>query len=100
MSLDDFHPAFVSSMHAQGYESLCVRGEAGLCAVKQFNFTWGLVVKMDPAGYERRYCFERREEAMAALAAWDGVGHPGGPWIKCKGAQVDLLNPSFGLLVS
>ena len=32
---------------------------------------------------------------LAALAAWDGEEHPGGPWIKCKGAGIDLLNPSF-----
>ena len=30
-----------------------------------------------------------------ALALWDGQGHPSGPWIKCKGAGVDLLNPSL-----
>lgn len=62
----------------------------------QFNFTVGLVVGLDWAGHSRRYCYEFAEDAIEALDAWDGQDHPGGPWIKCKGAGIDLLNPTIG----
>lgn len=54
-----------------------------------------IVVGPDPMGYSRRYCYEHATEAKAALAAWNGRDHPGGPWIKCKGAGLDLLNPAL-----
>ncbi len=65
------------------------------CAIQRFNFTTAIVVGLDPVGYSRRYCYEHAEEAEIALAAWDGQNHPGGPWIKCKGPGIDLLNPSL-----
>lgn len=71
-----------------------------VCGLYQFMFTTGIVVGLDAAGYERRYCFENRHDALAALKSWDGIGHPPGPWIKLKGAMngcmVDLVNPAFG----
>ncbi|UUZ66578.1 hypothetical protein LP417_34180 (plasmid) [Polaromonas sp. P1-6] len=51
---------------------------------------------LNESGYERRYCYEYEVDARAALKAWDGVEHPSGPWIKCKGAGFDLLNPGLG----
>jgi len=54
-----------------------------------------VVVGLDAVGYQRRYCYEHAADARAALMAWDGNGHPSGPWIKCKGAGIDLLNPNF-----
>ncbi len=50
-----------------------------------------------PLGYERRYCFEHEHQARDALLDWDGVDHPGGDWIKCKGIDIDLLNPNLAL---
>jgi hypothetical protein len=57
----------------------------------------GLAVGLGWEGHGRRYCYEFTKDAIAALEAWDGKDHPGGPWIKCKGAGIDLLNPSFGV---
>ncbi|WP_213957487.1 hypothetical protein [Variovorax sp. dw_954] len=86
--------SLMESLSASGYTNLrMLRGK--LCAVKRFNFTTAIVVGMDVVGHERRYCYEHRLEAQAALLEWDGDGHPSGPWIKCKGAGVDLLNPAF-----
>ena len=68
-----------------------------LVGLLRFNFTVGLVVGLDWLGHDRRYCYEHAEEAVEALDAWDGHDHPDGPWIKCKGAGIDLLNPNFGL---
>ena len=79
-------------LEAQGYRHVMLRG-GRVCAVKGFVFTTALLVGIDPFGYTLRYCYEHAAEAEAALAGWDGTGHPGGPWIKCKGAGVELLNP-------
>ncbi|MDM0110220.1 hypothetical protein QTH97_35385 [Variovorax sp. J22R24] len=79
---------------ASGYTDLRVI-EGVQCAVRRFNFTTAIVVDIDPVGYQRRYCYEHGADARAALAAWDGREHPPGPWIKCKGGGVDLLNPAF-----
>ena len=88
--------SFALELAREGYRKLCIRAGA-VCGLYSFNFTTGLVVGLTPDGYERRYCYARVDEAIAALAGWDGQGHPGGPWIKCKGAGIDLLNPSFGV---
>jgi hypothetical protein len=80
----------------RGTRALRVCGVSGLCAVKPYNFTFGLEVDLQPLGHGRRYCYEFANDAEQALAAWDGNEHPSGPWIKCKGATVELLNPAFG----
>jgi hypothetical protein len=86
----------LSLLHRQGYTSLRRLG-GQLCGLKGYNFTCALVVGLDAQGYGRRYCYESGAEALEALGAWSGEGHPPGPWIKCKGAGIDLLNPAFGL---
>lgn len=84
----------LAALEAGGYDDLRTIGEV-ICGIRGFNYTTAIVVGLYEAGYERRYCFEHKEDAQAALRAWDGEGHPGGPWIKCKGAGIDLLNPAF-----
>lgn len=81
-------------LQAQGYRQLRRIGGV-LCGLRGFNFTVGLVVGLSFESYERRYCYEHLDDARAALAQWDGIGHPPGPWIKCKGAGIDLLNPAL-----
>lgn len=84
----------MSTLAAEGYDDLrAINGV--ICAIRRFNYTAAIVVGLDEAGYERRYCYEHKAEAQAALRDWDGERHPGGPWIKCKGAGVDLLNPAL-----
>lgn len=84
----------MTTLSASGYDDLKAMGGV-ICAIRRFNYTTAIVVGLDEAGYERRYCYEHKEEAQAALHQWDGEGHPGGPWIKCKGGSIDLLNPAF-----
>jgi hypothetical protein len=79
---------------AAGYSDLRTLGRV-VCGIKRFNFTTALVVGLDATGYQRRYCYEHEADARAALLQWTGDGHPGGPWIKCKGAGIDLLNPAW-----
>ncbi|PND30180.1 hypothetical protein C1I89_29880 [Achromobacter pulmonis] len=84
----------VAFLRMQGYRELRLVG-AGVCGLHRFNFTMGLVVGLTFEGYERRYCYRYQKDARSALATWDGHEHPGGPWIKCKGAGIDLLNPAL-----
>lgn len=78
-----------------GYSEVRDVAGQGWCGLMQFNFTWGLVVNVTPLSYSRRYCFEHKADAALALLSWSGQGHPSGPWIKCKGAAIDLLNPEL-----
>lgn len=98
----------------EGWLNLVMVGEV-LCCVQPMAFTWGLVVGIDPFDphnpYLRRYCYEHREDAMAAVEDFKDplMKHAPGPWIKCKGQwggqYVDLLNPElfhpnqFGVMV-
>ncbi|BDE73483.1 MAG TPA: hypothetical protein PK306_02855 [Aquabacterium sp.] len=84
----------LSFLQEQGYRELRLIGDV-LCGLHRYNFTTGLAVGLTFECYERRYCFEHSEDALRALRDWDGQGHPSGPWIKCKGAGVDLLNPAL-----
>ncbi len=86
--------AMLEAFTALGYSDIQLVG-GQVCALRGFNFTTGLLVHLTEWGYDRRYCYELREDARAALLTWDGRGHPTGPWIKCKGAGIDLLNPAF-----
>ncbi|VTY23848.1 Uncharacterised protein [Xylophilus ampelinus] len=90
----DLSPAGRALLEAQGYREIAMRNDL-VCAIKDFAFTTALLVGIDPIGYSLRYCYEHAGDAEVALAEWDGTGHPGGPWIKCKGAGVELLNPSL-----
>lgn len=81
----------------QGYENV-VKINNKWCGLHRFAFTVGLVVGIDRFGYERRYCFDKWGEALESLLVWDGVEHPSGNWIKCKGTfnglRIDLTNPN------
>lgn len=81
-----------------GYTDLrVVRGK--VCGLARFDLTTGLVVGLDVTGCEAAYTFENECEARAALAQWDGEGHPGGLWIRltglAHGRRVDMRNPAF-----
>lgn len=91
---NDVPPAKAKALLADGYSDILIVG-GRVCGVKRFNFTTALVVGINEVTYERRYCYEHREHARAALLVWDGAEHPSGPWVKCKGAGIDLFNPEF-----
>ncbi len=92
--LSDFAPEYLASLRAQDFTSLLGCGSAHLCNVSRLSFTRSLAVDVDLLGHGGRYCYERHGEAEAAFAAWDGDDHPGGPWIKCEGATIEMLNPA------
>ena len=90
--------ALFSQLQEEGYTNLELK-EDRVCGLLRFAFTYGLMVGLDRDGYERRYCYEHEDDALAALKDWDGKGHPKGPWIKLKGTyqgeRIDLLNPEL-----
>jgi len=87
-------PHLKSFLASEGYTSLRVL-EGNVCGLHEFAFTTGLMVGLSESSYERRYCFEHAADAIKAIDNWNGKDHPGGPWIKCKGTGIDLLNPNL-----
>jgi hypothetical protein len=55
-------------------------------------FTVGIAV-MDADQWYARWCYDKRIEALKALTDWDGMGDPGGPWIKYKGRGGERHGP-------
>lgn len=66
-----------------------------VCGLQKYKFTTAVVGGLGAKGHDRRYCDEFEADARTSLLNWDGRGHPSGPWIKCKGAGVDMLNPNL-----
>lgn len=67
----------------------------GLCGLGPLVTTIGLYCGLNPISYSYRYCYENYQDALAALNAWDGKGHPSGPWIVRKGEGGDLQSPNY-----
>lgn len=88
-------PIVQAAMKIEGYAYLRRLPTGEWAALRKFLFTTGLVVGIDLHGYRTRFCYERAEDALDALLAWDGSGDPSGPWIKEKGLGVDRLNPKL-----
>jgi len=71
-----------------------------VCGLEDYLTTRALAVGLNYESYERRYCYQNRAEADAALANYaDTSQHPPGMWIKVKGtfrgAGIDALNPRW-----
>jgi hypothetical protein len=60
--------------------------------VVQMMFTCGVAIS-NSDWMPCRWCYKTRHEAVEALAAWDGKGHPPGHWIKFKGLGGELHGP-------
>jgi hypothetical protein len=75
------------------YSTRLVNGR--LCRLRPYLFTCAIEVDVQNHHHQGRYCFESVELARQALQAWDGRGHPAGPWIKFKSATADVLNPAW-----
>ena len=91
------HFAELRALGEGNYSNLCVIA-GKVCGLGRYMFTTGILVGMTTdTPYERRYCYEQARDAFDALLAWDGTGHPGGPWIKVKGQMngrwLDELGP-------
>jgi hypothetical protein len=76
-----------------GFEGVKYIQGKGYCGVQKYAFTYGLVYNIDITGYQGRYCYPNKFNALAALQIWDGQGDPPGLWIKHKGDGIDKTNP-------
>jgi hypothetical protein len=82
----------LQSLESLGYSGLREIG-GDIIGLYDYLTTRAIVVGLNEFGYERRYCYQDREEATSSLEIWDGKGHPPGNWIKVKGRGIDELNP-------
>ena len=98
MSVSHIPACLHSVVQENGYAGVREVPGQGLCGLLPFLLTWAVVVDLTEDCYGRRYCYEHQGDAAEALKVWDGQGHPSGPWIKCKGAGIDLLNPELELV--
>ena len=79
----------------EGYKKVRFIPNRGLCGLKRFAFTTGLVIGLDEIGYEGRYCFANNSDAEKSFAEWNGEGDPSGDWIKYKGQGGERSNPKL-----
>ena len=83
-------------LEKEGYYSIREISDKGICGLRKFVFTTGLIIGMDMVGYKGRYCYSSAKDAQKALDEWDGTGDPGGPWIKYKGLGGERENTLGG----
>jgi hypothetical protein len=81
----------VATLNAHGYTNVLKMPDGSLCGIMGQIYTTGLFCGLTDIGYSRRYCYERKRDAVDALISWDGRGDPPGPWIKEKPS--DRLGP-------
>ena len=82
----------VTEANEHGYIPARVLASGECAGVMRMVYTAGLFVGLTDWGYRTRFCYPTIEDAIRALAEWDGHGDPPGPWIKEKGAA-DRSNP-------
>jgi hypothetical protein len=84
-SMPKLDKRLAQELRCQGYDCVRQLPDGRIIGVHKLLHTTGLFVGLNAAGYAYRYCYETRPQAIAAANAWDGAGHPPGPWIKLKG---------------
>ena len=62
-------------------------------ALRPMLYSTGLFLGIVAVGCRTRWCYERTDDVITALAAWDGQGDPPGLWVKQK--PEDRLNPAW-----
>lgn len=60
------------------YQHIEVKGEAGICCLHRFMYTWAILSGLNNCGHEDRWCFHDYEKAKTAYDSWDGSGEPTG----------------------
>lgn len=89
---------FIHNLEQEGYSHITfIRGK-GLCGLRRFMFTTGLVIGLTKDSYGGRYCYTNHADALEALKKWEGAGEANSDpkdshWIKYKGFGEDRPNP-------
>lgn len=96
--LSPLTPELEAFLTENGYFGLVVV-EGVVCGLYDYSTTRSVVISLTADSYERRYCYQNRDEAVLGLRLLIDVrkSHPYGNWIKLKGGflgkPVDMLNP-------
>ncbi len=81
-------------LESQGYVAMRLMPDGSIAGINKFLFTYGLCTKLDFCGYEDRWCFDDKDDAIGSLLAWNGLGDPPGNWKKQKGLR-ERHNPKL-----
>lgn len=82
----------IQFLKSEGYYEIRNIDGQGLCGLRKFAFTTGLIIGIEQLTYLGRYCFPSERDALNALNDWNGMGDPSGNWIKYKGFGGDREN--------
>ena len=83
-------------MYNEGYIAVRRLPTGEFIGVQSLIYTTTIVVGIHEYGYERKYYYERKLDAMNTYFDWTGEGDPSGPWIKEKRGEVgERMNPNM-----
>jgi hypothetical protein len=77
--------ALIEYLKNEGYYDFRKVPNKGVCCLRKFLFTTGIMVGLNYDYYDGRYCYSNEHEASEELKKWDGIGDPKGNWLKYKG---------------
>lgn len=78
---------------AEGYYAICRLPSGKVAGIHRQLYTFSLCDGLTAEGISRRFCYEHERDAVSAIASWDGVSDPPGPWIKEKSTRSERLGP-------
>ena len=87
---------FIVFLKSEGYYNIREVPNRGLCGLREFITTIGLVEGLSRTGYAGRYCYPKKSilDSVVAIESWDGKDDPIGDWIVYKGNRGEYLNPN------
>jgi hypothetical protein len=87
----------ISYLESEGYHQIKEIKGRGLCGLREFVFTIGVVEGLTEDSYEGRWCYpkENGAEAYLAMSIWDGESDPPGNWVKYKGRRGEYTHPKI-----
>jgi len=82
----------IESLKKEGYYGFRKVPNFGICGLRKFIFTTGIIIGLNPIDYYGRYCYSSEQEASERLKNWNGIGDPKGNWLKYKGVGGEREN--------
>jgi hypothetical protein len=82
----------IEYLKIEGYYQFKKVPNHGICSLRDFAFTTGIIIGLTDYYYYGRYCYPNKQEASNSLKEWDGVGDPKGNWLKYKGEGGERRN--------
>jgi hypothetical protein len=89
----------IEYLKTQGYYQFRKVPNRGICSLRNFLFTTGIIIGLDVDSYFGRYCYSNQSEASEELKNWNGEGDPKGNWLKYKGIGGERENTNGGCLM-